>query len=891
MNRYPGIRPFRSDERHLFFGRTDDTARLLRLILLEKVVILYGKSGYGKSSLLQAGVCPRLLETGELPFREIRLGPFQPGASPPAANVLYAVLTSATDREARAAGKTLGALDTLFPGDESLWLALKKRQFATGSARFLLIFDQFEELFTYPAEQIAGFKRELAEALYALVPDRFGRALSQNPGALSPEEQAVFYAPLELKVVFSIRADRMSQLNTLKDYLPNLLQHACLLDALDEKQATEAVTAPAALPQSPLSDREGPGVRLFDTPPFSYEPATLSLIFNELRDPETGKIETSALQIVCKHVEDNIGAGGGVVTPADLGDIKSIFRRFYDRTIASLPEREQPVARHLVEDLLIKDGVRLPFAAQALLAEPGVSPELLERLAAASLLRVERDEQGRMIYEVGHDTLVAPITEAAEVRREAEARAEERERLRLERAKIQRARRRNAAFTALALLLLGWALWQTLQAQKQAKVAEERTREAEAAERRAAEKDSLARRSQIEADTAKAVAERKTAEARRNAEANVLTMLQLGKSTEQVVDAIVKEANGHIYRLEYPEALGKLEAAAQFKKRTRDFDRAALELAFFFNESGQKQAGGPLAQALALLGKNLSNARNLSKLDPAWHKTLTEKYYSVMLDVPGGEYYPGCVKPGYCNITDSTYRAKVNNFRLARTETTFHQYGLFCAATGRDIFKECGPLGWGFNGDNPVVNVSWFDACLYANWLSRRFGLREVYDMGEATKGSYGDYYKNIRLDTAANGFRLPSEAEWEWAARGGPNATRTDAYSMTTYAGSDSLDLVGWYGENSGNRTHPVAGKQPNALGLFDMSGNVREWCWDWYADEYPHGPVAGWRGPGNGTRHVLRGGSWNYLNNDCQVSVRYRYDPDFRYFNSGFRLAQDSL
>ncbi len=595
-----------------------------------------------------------------------------------------------------------------------------------------------------------------------------------------------------------------------------------------------------------------------------------------------------------------------VVTPADLGDIKSIFRRFYDRTIASLPEREQPVARHLVEDLLIKDGVRLPFAAQALLAEPGVSPELLERLAAASLLRVERDEQGRMIYEVGHDTLVAPITEAAEVRREAEARAEERERLRLERAKIQRARRRSVAFSSVALLLLAWALWQTRQAQHEARRAEERTAAALAAERRAAEKDSLAHRSQIEADTAKAVAERKTAEARRNAEANVLTMLQLGHSTEQVVDAIVKEANGHIYRLEYPEALGKLEAAAQFKKRTRDFDRAALELAFFFNESGQKQAGGPLAQALALLGKNLSNSRNLSKLDPAWHKTLTEKYYPVMLDVPDGEYYPGCLKPGECprdttivgvtsshpdNTTWSRYKAIVSPFRLARTETTFHQYGLFCAATGRDIFKECGPLGWGFNGDNPVVEVSWSDACLYANWLSRRFGLREVYDIGEATTGSYGDYYENIRLDTAANGFRLPSEAEWEWAARGGPNVTRTDTYSMTKYAGSDSLDLVGWYSKNSGSRTHPVAGKQPNALGLFDMSGNVWEWCWDWYADEYPHGPVAGWRGPGKGTVRVLRGGSWGNYYINCQVSVRYGSNPLVRNDATGFRLAQDSL
>jgi hypothetical protein len=243
----------------------------------------------------------------------------------------------------------------------------------SGSTIFLFLGFQFEELFTYPAEQILDFKRQLAEALYALVPDRYARALAKNPAALSPDGQAVFYTPLELKVVFSIRADRMSQLNALKDHLPNLLQHAYLLDALDEKQATEAVVAPAALPQFPEGSGSSSGQEEgFSTTPFSYEPAALALIFKELRDADTGKIETSALQIVCKHVEDNIVAPQSLITnqpvtnqpisigPADLGNIKSIFRQFYDRSIASLPEREQPVARHLVEDLLIKDGIRRP---------------------------------------------------------------------------------------------------------------------------------------------------------------------------------------------------------------------------------------------------------------------------------------------------------------------------------------------------------------------------------------------------------------------------------------------------------------------------------------------------------------------------------------------------
>ncbi len=316
-------------------------------------------------------------------------------------------------------------LAALFPQDDSLWFALKMRQLVTGSTRFLFLFDQFEEIFTYPVGQILEFKRQLAEALYTLVPDRYGRALAKNPGALTAEEQAVFYAHLDFKVVFSIRADRMSQLNTLKDYLPNLLQHAYLLDALDEQQAMEAITAPALLPRHlfAFGKREHGGASSFpeltedfDTEPFQYDPPALSAIFQELRDNDTGKIETSALQIVCRHVENNIVATRQytdkqiIISPHDLGDIKAIFREFYDRTIAALPEDQQSAARHLVEDLLIKEGVRLPFAEQALLAEPQVTVGLLQALADASLLRVERDEQGRMLYEVGHDTLVVPIS-------------------------------------------------------------------------------------------------------------------------------------------------------------------------------------------------------------------------------------------------------------------------------------------------------------------------------------------------------------------------------------------------------------------------------------------------------------------------------------------------
>ncbi len=178
--------------------------------------------------------------------------------------------------------------------------------------------------------------------------------------------------------------------------------------------------------------------------------------------------------------------------------------------------------------------------------------------------------------------------------------------------------------------------------------------------------------------------------------------------------------------------------------------------------------------------------------------------------------------------------------------------------------------------NNPVIEISWYGAVVFCNLLSEIRGYDPAYDLSDWS------------CDFTVNGYRLPTEAEWEYAAKGGNNH---DSY---TYSGSNTAGNVGWYEDNSGWETHPVGGKIPNSLGLYDMSGNVWEWCFDWY-DYYsttslvdPEGPDSG---SYRGSFRVLRGGSWNIYSFYLRCAIRGWNDPTVTYDNYGFRVVVSSF
>ena len=267
-----------------------------------------------------------------------------------------------------------------------------------------------------------------------------------------------------------------------------------------------------------------------------------------------------------------------------------------------------------------------------------------------------------------------------------------------------------------------------------------------------------------------------------------------------------------------------------------------------------------------------------------------------MVPVPGGSFRMGASKdpadPNYdpeAGDNETPHPVTLNPFWLGETPVTQAQW---TALTGKN------PAGFTEKGENcPVEQVSWFDAVAFCNLLSSEMNRTpcyrdtsdRVFGLQDPDRNTWAWENEGVVVrDLSANGFRLPTEAEWECAARGGPPDPDRPERSHW-YAGSDLLEQVGWFDENAGDRTRPVGLLLPNELGLFDMSGNVFEWCEDWYGP-YEKKPPPNPTGPEKGDDRVVRGGDWYFYRQFCRAAYRGSRAPDYRYYDIGFRLALQS-
>jgi len=935
--RYPGLQPFETKDAALFYGREREARDLYAQVTVEKMVVLFSKSGMGKSSLLNAGLTPLLEKTSLLPLR-IRLS-----------NEAVALEEQFLQELEKAEWKANVTLPpALRKTGAPLWEQIKAATFTKNGAPAIPFFvlDQFEEVFTlYSPARRERFLKELADLTNGNPPEAYLTQLRARIGAGERLDVPALESSPRCKFIFSIRSDLLHLLNGISPLIPDIMRSRFELLPLDQEQAEEAVTLPAM-----LRDPE----RSFVSQPFRYDDAALASILEYLTKDGAEAVESFQLQILCRAIELRaIEKNARSVTPALFGGIAGlghIIRDFYMAKIGELAADAQLPARQLLEEQLITDNGRRRSVAED---ELTASRALLDQLVEMRLLRKE-PRLGTFYYEISHDTLVGPILEKYKERRmEEESRAEvarlEAERLENQRQAaeaeariaLQKAdadrRRRRALITALiaGALVLVAVVTTVLAIQKSsaAEIAEEKARNAEEkagiaiaeADRQteaAIESDSKAKletekaesatnralEAQKDADEKTKIAtaaqadalraEKKATDATKQSgidsenaraakaeavlkkdEADAATKIadaatQKAKIlTVQVASNLLEQSRGDMLRLKYDAAFAKLKNAETLGAIKDSVAFGLMEIAFFQHYSGNTDTmTEALSLAAGLLGKDLSSIGSmkttsgfeaaLRMLDKKTDSVLNSRYFPTMLPIRGGTDTLG----GIIDRNDDSippYIVTISSFKMAKTETTWWQYNLFCAATKHEKPEK---PGWGAEGDNPVINVSWYDAVDYANWLSDHFGLKTA--------------ISEDSLNLRATGYRLPTEAEWEYAARAGKNYN---------YAGSDLVDLVGWYGDNSGSRTRTVATKNANAFGLFDMSGNVWEWCWDWdasYDNKQRINPI----GPDKGGSRVNRGGGWLHDARDCRAAYRDYDSPEFRLSIIGFRLCLSS-
>jgi formylglycine-generating enzyme required for sulfatase activity len=246
-----------------------------------------------------------------------------------------------------------------------------------------------------------------------------------------------------------------------------------------------------------------------------------------------------------------------------------------------------------------------------------------------------------------------------------------------------------------------------------------------------------------------------------------------------------------------------------------------------------------------------------------------------MVRVPGGNFEMGTeIKWGRSNERPA-HKVTVDSFYISRYEVTQEEWYQVMGTTIQQQWRSAGLNGNADKGvgDNyPMYCVNWNDAVAYCNALSLKAGLKPAYTISK----------NNVVCDFNADGYRLPTEAEWEFAAKGGG----LDDY---LYPGSNTAGDVAWFADNSGGKTRPVGQKAPNRLGLYDMSGNVWEWVWDWYGKTYySEGIRDNPKGPSHGSFRVNRGGSWTHSAQIIRSAYRSHDNLYTRFDGLGFRVAR---
>jgi len=404
--RYPGIKSFTETQKDIFWGRETDIENILVGIKIDPLVLMYGKSGIGKTSLLEAGVIPRLKEYGYKVFSMNFAKYFIEQNKVSESDNLQIINSSIISELRKSHNDKKCYLDELIEEDNSLWFHIKKLQALNGeNEKFVFVFDQFEDLLTFPQAAINNFKNQISELLYSEVPPRFIEAFDKkNTAGINQtlKYQQLWQKP-QVNLILSVRADRLNQINKLNDYLPGLFNNTLELQGLTLQQAERALVKPAILENE-----------RFTAPIYEYSTEAIEEILAYLIQNKENRINPFQFQIVCRHIEELVIQNHiPVIKTTHIKSLPKILDSFYTDILQQFQNTElRRNIRLLIEEELIyeEEGVRLSIYEGILLKR--FTKQQLHTLTELQLLQRVTNYKGNTFYEVTNDSLIQPILKA-----------------------------------------------------------------------------------------------------------------------------------------------------------------------------------------------------------------------------------------------------------------------------------------------------------------------------------------------------------------------------------------------------------------------------------------------------------------------------------------------
>jgi hypothetical protein len=448
-NRYPGTQPFSIEFKDSFYGREDDIKKLEQLIMLEDMIVLFGKSGLGKTSLLKAGIYPRI-EPKDYIIISTRFDAYCQDSKETLMDVfIKKAKTNTRIDDSHVKELFSNVLEEISITNKEtevfdiMWLYFKAFSIKNPNKTCLLVFDQFEELFSHKAEDIDKFCKGLSSLLSNATPSVVRKAILKKQDHQIPESLVnELLQPLKLKTLFSIRHDKLSLLYRLLPYFPELLKNTYELLSLTDEQARQAIVYPA--------QDEGDN---YTSLPFGYTKEAIDKILKTLKPKDSSNIESFHLQMICQHIEQRVMTEKLKIVDIDkIRNIEKLAADFYENTLKKIPLMLRSRVQQVLEDEFISEGEqrRITRFENYLLENQNIPRVVLDTLVDNHLLRRRQKDANTVVYEISHDSFIEPLLKAKNQRIQFEKQRKLKQRKRLW---------TIAIFVSVIMLILAIALY------------------------------------------------------------------------------------------------------------------------------------------------------------------------------------------------------------------------------------------------------------------------------------------------------------------------------------------------------------------------------------------------------------------------------------------------